>query len=137
MKINLQRQLVEGSQISDLLKHALRQFYETLRDIQTPTSLIHNEEMRKRSREQSGSRYVANTTNKWMTFKLWTSNEKRECLKHKVTEVSIKHAHLKLTKVTIYWSIFMLYNVYEMYIKHDLLSRVKETNSTHIFYFFN
>lgn len=67
-KINLQRHRVEGSHISDLLKHALRQFYETLRDIQTPTYLIHNEEMMKRSEKQSDSRHVANTTNKWMAF---------------------------------------------------------------------
>lgn len=61
---SIQRRRVEGPHISALLKHALRQFYETLRDIQTPTTFIHNEEMMKRSEEQSGSRHVANTTNK-------------------------------------------------------------------------
>lgn len=60
---------IEGSHITDLLKHALtpyskgtptgyRQFYQALKDIQTPTSFIHNKEMMKRSEEQSGSGYV-------------------------------------------------------------------------------
>ena len=61
--------IIEGSHISDLLKHALsnntrrnpigyRQFYLALKDIHNPTSLIHNKEMMKSSDEQSGHGFV-------------------------------------------------------------------------------
>ena len=61
--------VIEGSHITDLIKHALthnsrgtptgyRQFYEALKDIQTPTSFIHNKEMMKHSGEQTGSGLV-------------------------------------------------------------------------------
>ena len=61
--------IIEGSHISDLLKHALinnprrnpsgyRQFYQALKNIHTPTSFIHNKEMMKRSEEQSGHSFV-------------------------------------------------------------------------------
>ena len=61
--------IIEGSHIGDLLKHALtnnprrnptgyRQFFQALKDIHTPTSFIHNKEMMKRSEEQSGHGFV-------------------------------------------------------------------------------
>ena len=59
--------IIEGSHIGDLLKHALthrrnpagyRQFYQALKAIHTPTSFIHNKEMMKHSEEQSGHSFV-------------------------------------------------------------------------------
>ena len=61
--------VIQGSHISDLIKHALspnvkgnptgfQQFYKALKDIDTPTAFIHNKKMMDRSEVQSGGGYV-------------------------------------------------------------------------------
>lgn len=64
--------VIQGYHISDLLKHALsanvkrdpigyQQFYKALKEIDTPTSFIHNKKMIEPSRVQSGGGYVVKT----------------------------------------------------------------------------
>lgn len=61
--------VIHGSHISDLIKHTLspnvkgnligfQQFYKALKDIDTPTSFIHNKKMMDHSEVPSGGGYV-------------------------------------------------------------------------------
>jgi hypothetical protein len=63
------RDVIQGSQISDLVKHVLiphvkgnrigfQQFYQVLKDIDTPTSFIHNKKMMEHPAVKSCGGYV-------------------------------------------------------------------------------